>query len=108
MYRLVSILENLGANPGAFGRCAKRLSPGRLHSAFQAAATPVFTEDFGGRILGLANDAAPPYARTLAQRGDQRNAIHEVTGSNPVSSTNSDNNVREGAEGAEPRRVYYG
>jgi hypothetical protein len=41
-YRLVSIVETqtLGANPGAFGRCAKRLSPGRRHSAFQAAPRP--------------------------------------------------------------------
>jgi predicted nucleic acid-binding protein len=44
------------------------LPAGRRRRALEAAATSMFTEDFGGRILGFGTDAAPPYARIAAER----------------------------------------
>lgn len=44
------------------------LPPGRRRSALEAAATSMFAEDFGGRILGFGTDAAPPYARIASDR----------------------------------------
>jgi toxin FitB len=44
------------------------LPPGRRRSALQAAATSMFAEDFGGRILGFGTDAAPPYAQIASDR----------------------------------------
>lgn len=45
----------------------------------------------GGRALRLANDQLGQ--QMLARLGSQENGIHEVTGSNPVSSTKSHNNL---------------
>lgn len=44
------------------------LPAGRRRRALEAAATSMFTEDFGGRILGFGTDAAPPYARIASER----------------------------------------
>jgi predicted nucleic acid-binding protein len=44
------------------------LPPGRRRSGLEAAATAMFAEDFGGRILGFGTDAAPPYARIASSR----------------------------------------
>lgn len=44
------------------------LPPGRRRRALEAAATSMFAEDFGGRILGFGTDAAPPYARIASDR----------------------------------------
>jgi len=44
------------------------LPAGRRRRALEAAATSMFTEDFGGRILGFGTDAAAPYARIAAER----------------------------------------
>jgi toxin FitB len=44
------------------------LPPGRRRTALQAAATSMFAEDFGGRILGFGTDAAPPYAQIASDR----------------------------------------
>ncbi len=44
------------------------LPPGRRRSALEAAATSMFAEDFGGRILGFGSDAAPPYAQIASDR----------------------------------------
>ena len=41
---------------------------GRRQSALEAAATSMFAEDFGGRILGFGSDAAPPYAQIASDR----------------------------------------
>lgn len=41
---------------------------GRRRSALEAAATSMFAEDFGGRILGFGSDAAPPYAQIASDR----------------------------------------
>jgi hypothetical protein len=51
-------------------------------------------KDFGGRILGLGNEAARLHP-AVGAAGDHFNGIHEVAGSIPVSSTNSFNNLRE-------------
>src|SRR6266704_537420 len=42
------------------------LPRGRRRSALEAAATSMFAEDFGGRILGFGTDAAPRYAQIAA------------------------------------------
>jgi predicted nucleic acid-binding protein len=44
------------------------LPPGRRRSALEAAATSMFAEDFGGRILGFGSDAAPTYAQIASDR----------------------------------------
>jgi len=44
------------------------LPQGRRRRALEAAATSMFLEDFGGRILGFGTDAAPPYARIASDR----------------------------------------
>jgi predicted nucleic acid-binding protein len=44
------------------------LTPVRRRNALEAAATSMFAEDFGGRILGFGTDAAPPYARIASDR----------------------------------------
>jgi len=44
------------------------LPAGRRRRALEAAATSMFTEDSGGRILGFDTDAAPPYARNASER----------------------------------------
>lgn len=44
------------------------LPPGRRRRALQAAATSMFAEDFGGRILGFGTDEAPPYAGIASER----------------------------------------
>ena len=44
------------------------LPRGRRRSALEAAATSMFEEDFGGRILGFGTDAAPPYAQIPSNR----------------------------------------
>jgi predicted nucleic acid-binding protein len=44
------------------------LPPGRRRRALEAAATSMFSEDFGGRILGFGTDAAPQYARIASDR----------------------------------------
>ena len=44
------------------------LPAGRRRNAFEAAAKAMFEEDFGGRILPFASDAAPLYARIAAER----------------------------------------
>ena len=44
------------------------LPRGRRRAAFEAAATAMFTEDFGGRILGFGTDAAPRYAQIAVDR----------------------------------------
>ena len=43
------------------------LPAGRRRRALEAAATAVFAEDFGGRILGFGTEAAPPYAQIASQ-----------------------------------------
>ena len=40
----------------------------RRRSALEAAATSMFAEDFGGRILGFGTDAASPYAQIASDR----------------------------------------
>jgi predicted nucleic acid-binding protein len=44
------------------------LPPGRRRAALEVAATAMFAEDFGGRILGFGADAAPPYAGIASDR----------------------------------------
>jgi predicted nucleic acid-binding protein len=44
------------------------LPPGKRRSGLEAAATAMFAEDFGGRILPFDADAAPPYARIAWDR----------------------------------------
>ncbi len=44
------------------------LPRGRRRHALEAAATSMFAEDFGGRILGFGTDAALPYARIASDR----------------------------------------
>jgi toxin FitB len=44
------------------------LPPGRRRRALEEAATSMFMEDFGGRILGFGTEAAPPYARIASDR----------------------------------------
>ena len=44
------------------------LPPGRRRRSLEAAATSMFEEDFGGRILGFGTEAAPPYARIASER----------------------------------------
>jgi predicted nucleic acid-binding protein len=44
------------------------LPPGRRRRALEAAATSMFAEDFGGRILGFGTEAAPHYARIASDR----------------------------------------
>jgi hypothetical protein len=44
------------------------LPPGRRRSALEAAATSMFSEDFGGRILEFGSDAAPRYAQIASDR----------------------------------------
>ncbi|MGE0455592.1 MAG: type II toxin-antitoxin system VapC family toxin [Vicinamibacteria bacterium] len=41
---------------------------GRRRDALQAAATAMFSEDFGGRILAFGPEAAPRYARIASDR----------------------------------------
>ena len=41
---------------------------GRRRRALEAAATSMFEEDFGGRILGFGTDAAPRYAQIASDR----------------------------------------
>src|SRR5436190_22321199 len=44
------------------------LPGGRRRRALEAAATSMFDEEFGGRILGFGTEAAPPYARIASDR----------------------------------------
>jgi predicted nucleic acid-binding protein len=44
------------------------LPRGRRRSALEAAATSMFAEDFGGRVLGFGTDAAPRYAQIASDR----------------------------------------
>jgi len=44
------------------------LPPSRRRRSLEAAATSMFREDFGGRILGFGTEAAPPYARIASER----------------------------------------
>ncbi len=44
------------------------LPAGRRRNAIEVAAEAMFKEDFGGRILPFASDAAQPYARIAADR----------------------------------------
>ena len=44
------------------------LPSGRRRRAFEAAAEAMFREDFAGRILPFASDAASPYARIAVDR----------------------------------------
>jgi toxin FitB len=44
------------------------LPPGRRRRALEQAATSMFAEDFGGRILGFDTEAAPPYALIASRR----------------------------------------
>jgi predicted nucleic acid-binding protein len=44
------------------------LPRGRRRSVLEAAATSMFNEDFGGRILGFGTDAARPYAQIASDR----------------------------------------
>ena len=44
------------------------LPSGRRRNAIEIAAEAMFKEDFGGRILPFASDAARPYARIAAER----------------------------------------
>jgi predicted nucleic acid-binding protein len=44
------------------------LPRGRRRSALERAATSMFAEDFGGRILGFGREAAPSYARIASDR----------------------------------------
>jgi predicted nucleic acid-binding protein len=51
------------------------LPKGRRRGALEAAATSMFEEDFGGRILGFGTDAAGPYAQIAC---DRRRAGHPI------------------------------
>jgi toxin FitB len=44
------------------------LPRGRRRHALEAAATSMFAEDFGSRILGFCTDAAPRYAQIASER----------------------------------------
>jgi predicted nucleic acid-binding protein len=44
------------------------LPRGRRRSAFEAAATSIFTEDLAGRVLSFGTEAALPYARIASER----------------------------------------
>jgi toxin FitB len=44
------------------------LPSSRRRSALEAAATSMFAEDFGGRMLGFGSDAALPYAQIVSDR----------------------------------------
>jgi len=44
------------------------LPAGRRRSALEAAATAMFEEDFGGRILGFGSEVAATYARIASDR----------------------------------------
>ena len=44
------------------------LPSGRRRRSLEAAATSMFAEDFGGRILGFDADAAPSYSRIASDR----------------------------------------
>ena len=44
------------------------LPRGRRRSALEDAATSMFAEDFGGRIVGFGSDAAPAYAQIASDR----------------------------------------
>ncbi|MGH8582037.1 MAG: type II toxin-antitoxin system VapC family toxin [Gammaproteobacteria bacterium] len=44
------------------------LPSGRRRNAVEVAAEAMFKEDFGGRILPFASDAARPYARIAVER----------------------------------------
>jgi toxin FitB len=44
------------------------LPPGRRRRALEEAATSMFAEDFGGRILVFDTEAAPPYALVASRR----------------------------------------
>ena len=44
------------------------LPRGRRRQALEAAATSMFAEDLGGRILGFGTDAAPRYAQIASDR----------------------------------------
>lgn len=44
------------------------LPRGRRRTALEAAASSMFAEDLGGRILGFGTDAASPYARIASDR----------------------------------------
>lgn len=44
------------------------LPRGRRRRALEAAATAMFAEDFGGRILGFGTEAAPRYAQIASDR----------------------------------------
>ncbi len=44
------------------------LPAGRRRRALEAAATSMFSEDFGGRILGFDTEAAEPYAQIASKR----------------------------------------
>ncbi|HUL79366.1 MAG TPA: type II toxin-antitoxin system VapC family toxin [Vicinamibacteria bacterium] len=44
------------------------LPSGRRRRALEAAATSMFSEDFGGRILGFGTEAATPYAQIASRR----------------------------------------
>lgn len=44
------------------------LPKGRRRAALEAAATAMFAEEFGGRVLGFGSDAAPAYARIASDR----------------------------------------
>jgi hypothetical protein len=44
------------------------LPKGRRRSTLETAATSMFAEDFGGRILGFGTDAATPYAEIASER----------------------------------------
>ncbi len=44
------------------------LPAGRRRRALEEAAASMFTEDFGGRILGFGTEAAPPYALIASRR----------------------------------------
>jgi predicted nucleic acid-binding protein len=44
------------------------LPPGRRRAALEDAASSMFAEDFGERVLGFGSEAAPAYARIAADR----------------------------------------
>ena len=44
------------------------LPSSRRRRALEAAATSMFSEDFGGRILGFGTEAATPYAQIASRR----------------------------------------
>ncbi len=44
------------------------LPPGRRRRALEDAATSMFAEDLGGRILGFGPEAGPPYALIASRR----------------------------------------